>query len=344
VQSESPDQMPTPEEAAVRAELSVLLFGFMRTQAISVAANLGIADLIGDEPRDVSELAHESGAHEPSLYRLLRLLTSEGVFEEREPRRFANNRLSEGLRSSAPSSMRYIAISMGMEMYRSWTSALHSFKTGEPGFDEQFGLPWFDYLAQHSEASDVFNRAMAAGTRTRLEALVRHDWAPFRRVADIGGGTGSTIAAVLAANPQLEGALFDLPGVVAGAAEILERAGVAARCAVFGGDFFDDPLPPADAYLLVQILHDWGDERAAAILRNCRRSIATDGRLLIVDGVVAPGSAADPLKHMDLHMLVMLGGKERSEEEWRELLSGEAFDVVRIAPSGAKHMIEARPV
>jgi SAM-dependent methyltransferase len=342
--TDAQDQTPTPDEAAVRAELSVILFGFMRTQALSVAAKLGIADLIGDERRDVSDLARESGAHEPSLYRLLRLLTSEGVFEETEPRTFANNRLSDGLRSAAPSSMRYIAISMGAEMYRCWVSALHSFTTGEPGFDEQFGMPWFDYLAQHPEASDVFNRAMAAGTRTRLEALVRHDWSPFRRVADIGGGTGSTIAAVLVANPHLEGALFDLPTVVESAPEILERAGVTERCAVVGGDFFSDLLPPADAYLLVQILHDWNDERAATILRNCRRSIAADGRLLIVDGVVPPGSEPDALKHMDLHMLVMLGGKERDEEEWRELLAGEGFDLVRIAPSGAKHMIEARPV
>jgi hypothetical protein len=338
------DQTPTPDEAAVRHELSGLLFGFMRSQALSVAATLAIPDLIGDEPRHVSELARAAGAHEASLYRLLRLLSSEGVFDETEPHRFANNRLSDGLRSSAPSTMRYIAMSMGAEMFRSWVSALHSFTTGEPGFDEQFGMPWFDYLAEHPEASDVFNRAMAAGTRTRLEALAHHDWSPFRRVADIGGGTGSTIAAVLAANPHVEGALFDLPGVVAGAAEILEQAGVSERCTVVGGDFFKDPLPPADAYLLVQILHDWNDERAATILRNCRRSIAADGRLLIVDGVVAPGSASDMLKHMDLHMLVMLGGKERDEEEWRELLAAEGFDLVGIAPSGAKHMIEARPV
>jgi SAM-dependent methyltransferase len=342
--TDAQEQTPSPDEAAVRAELSVLLFGFMRSQALSVAATLGIADLIGDEPRHVTELARASGAHEPSLFRLLRLLSSEGVFQETEPHRFANNRLSDGLRSSAPSTMRYIAISMGAEMFRSWVSALHSFTTGEPGFDEQFGLPWFDYLAQHPEASDVFNRAMAAGTRTRLEALARNDWSAVRRVADIGGGTGSTIAAVLVANPHLEGALFDLPGVVAGAGEILERAGVSERCTVVGGDFFNDPLPPADAYLLVQILHDWNDERAAAILRNCRRAITADGRLLIVDGVVAPGSASDLLKHMDLHMLVMLGGKERDEEEWRDLLAGEGFELVRVAPSGAKHMIEARPV
>jgi len=185
---------------------------------------------------------------------------------------------------------------------------------------------------------------MAAGTRTRLDALARHDWSPFKRVADIGGGTGSTIAAVLAENPELEGVLFDLPTVVADAPTILEQAGVAGRCTVVGGDFFNDALPPADAYLLVQILHDWNDERAAAILRNCRRSIAADGRLLIVDGVVAPGSERDPLKHMDLHMLVMLGGKERTEEEWRTLLTGEGFELVRVAPSGAKNLVEARPI
>ncbi len=314
----------------------------MRTQALAVTATLGVADTVGDEARDVRDIAHEVGAHEASLYRLLRLLVSEGVFEEAEPRRFVRNRLSDGLRDSAPLTMRHIAMAMGAEQYRGWGRALHSVITGEPGFDEEFELPYFAFLAQHPAAGAVFNRAMAAGTRARVDALIAYDWSPHERVVDIGGGTGTALASVLAANPHLSGVLFDLPNVVGEAHGVLADAGVANRCEVVGGDFFSDPLPPADAYVLAQILHDWNDERAGAILRNCRRSIAEHGRVLMVDGVVPSGPEPGFLKHMDLHMLVMLGGKERTEEEWRDLLAAEAFEIVRVSPAGPTNLIEAR--
>ena len=321
-----------------------MLFGFMRTQALSAAAKLGIADIVDGEPRDVGDIAREVGADEASLYRLLRFLASEGVFEEVEPRRFTSSRFSDGLRSSAPLTMRYIAIAMGAEQYRGWSEALHSFVTGEPGFDREYGLSYFGYLAEHPDASTVFNRAMAAGTRARIEALTGLDWSDHTRVADIGGGSGAAIASVLAANPHLQGVLFDLPNVVQEAPDTLKQAGVSDRCEIVGGDFFVDPLPPADAYVLAQILHDWNDDRAKAILRNCRRSIAGGGRLLVVDGVVPPGAEPGFLKHMDLHMLVLVGGKERTEDEWRDLLGTEAFEIAGIAPAGPAHLIEARPV
>ena len=337
------DLTPTPDDAAVRAQLSEMLFGFMRTQALSAAAKLGIADIVEGGPRDVGDIARQVGASEESLYRLLRFLASEGVFEEVEPRRFASSRLSEGLRSSAPLTMRYIAIAMGAEQYRGWSEALHSFVTGEQGFDREYGQSYFEYLAGHPDASAVFNRAMAAGTRARVEALIAFDWSSHMRVVDIGGGSGTAIASVLAANPHLHGVLFDLPNVVEEAHDVLGQAGVGDRCEIVGGSFFTDPLPPADAYVLAQILHDWDDERAGAILRNCRRSIADEGRLLIVDGVVPPGSEPGFLKHMDLHMLVLVGGKERTEDEWRDLLAAEAFEITSITPAGPTNLIEVRP-
>jgi SAM-dependent methyltransferase len=321
-----------------------MLFGFMRTQALFAAAKLGIADIVDGEPRDVGEIARQVGAGEASLYRLLRFLASEGVFEEVEPRRFTSSRLSDGLRSSAPLTMRYIAIAMGAEQYRGWSEALHSFVTGEPGFDREYGRSYFAYLAEHPDASAVFNRAMAAGTLARVEALIGFDWSNHARVADIGGGSGTALASVLAANPHLHGVLFDLPNVVEEAHDILEQAGVSDRCEIVSGDFFTDPLPPADAYVLAQILHDWNDDRAEAILRNCRRSIADGGRLLVVDGVVQAGPEPGFLKHMDLHMLVLVGGKERTEDEWRDLLAAEAFEIARITPAGPTNLIELRPV
>ena len=316
----------------------------MRAQALATAAKLGIADVVDDTAQDVGEIARRVGADESSLYRLLRFLASQGVFDEVEPRRFAASRLSRGLRSSAPMKLRYIAIAMGSEQYNAWSEAAHSFLTGEPGFDQRYGQPYFEYLADHPEASTTFNRAMAAGTNARVEALVALDWSKHTRIADIGGGSGTAIAAVLAAHPHLHGVLFDLPTVVAEAPAVLEQAGVADRCEIVGGSFLSDPLPPADAYVLSQILHDWNDEHAATILRNCRRTIARDGHLLVLDGVVPPGPEPSFLKHMDLHMLVMLGGKERTEHEWRKLLAGEGFAIEQINPAGPADLIDARPV
>jgi SAM-dependent methyltransferase len=336
--------IPTPDDAAVRAELSEILFGFMRTQALATAAKLGIADIVNGTARDVGEIARQVGADESSLYRLLRFLASQGVFEEVEPRRFGSTRLSRGLQSSAPLTLRYIAIAMGSEQYDAWSEAAHAFVTGEPGFDQKYGQPYFEYLADNGEASTTFNRAMAAGTNARVAALVALDWSKHTLIADIGGGSGTAIAAVLAAHTHLRGVLFDLPNVVAEAPAVLEQADVGDRCEIVGGSFLSDPLPPADAYVLSQILHDWDDEHSATILRNCRRTIVDDGQLLVLDGVVPPGPEPGFLKHMDLHMLVMLGGKERTEDEWRHLLFGEGFVIAQISSAGPANLIEARPV
>jgi SAM-dependent methyltransferase len=335
---------PTPDDTAIRAELSEMLFGFMRTQALAAAAKLGIADIVAGEALDIGEIARRVEADESSLYRLLRFLASQGVFEEVTPRRFAPTRLSQGLRSSAPLTLRYIAIAMGAEQYDAWSESHHSFVTGEPGFVRKYGQSYFEYLAHQPNASTNFNRAMAAGTNARVEALVGVDWSEIRRVADIGGGSGTAIASVLAAHSHLEGVLFDLPSVVAEAPDVLERAGVRDRCEIVGGNFLTSPLPPADAYVLSQILHDWDDHHAAEIVRNCRRTISEGGRLLVLDGVVPPGPEPGFLKHMDLHMLVMLGGKERTEDEWRDLLDAEAFEITEIRSAGPADLITARPI
>lgn len=313
----------------------------MRTQALSVIAKLGVADVLTSTPMDVSEIARRVSAHEPSLYRLLRFLATEGVFAEVEPRRFTETALSNGLRTDAPVTARWLAIMLGSEQYRSWGDALHSFMTGEPAFDQVYGSGFFDYLAEHPDASGTFDRAMAAGSQGRVADLLSYDWTGIERVADIGGGNGAALGVVLASNPHLRGVLFDLPTVVVAADEVLRDAGVLDRCDIVGGDFFTDSLPPADVYVLSQILHDWNDERASAILRNCRRTLADDGRLLLVEGIVPDGPEPDFGKLFDLHMLVLVGGKERTESEWRALLAQERFEFRQVTPDG---LIEARPV
>ncbi len=332
------------DDAAVRKRLLDLLWGFIRTQAIAAVATFGIADVVSDQPTDVRELARRVGAHEPSLYRLLRALSMDGVFAEAEPRRFVSTPLSDGLRTDAPLSARWIAILAGSEHYRAWTEALHSFRTGEPGFERAFGLPYFDYLDQNPGASAVFNRAMGAGTRSRMTALVGYDWTGVRHVVDVGGGNGTALAAVLADNPHLTGTIFELDATLPAARKVMEESGLAARCNLIAGDFFIDKLPAADAYVLSQILHDWDDDRAAAILGNCRRTLHDDGRLLILDSVVPTDPEPDFRKLFDLHMLVLLGGKERTEAEWRELLKSEGFSLHTISAAGPSNLLEARPI
>jgi SAM-dependent methyltransferase len=343
MQPEDGAQFGGADEAAIREQLLDLLWGFIRTQALAAVAALGIADLVSEEPTDVEELARRAGAHAPSLYRLLRALSMYGVFAEAGPRCFVRTPLSDGLRTDAPQSARWSAILAGSDYYQGWSEALHSFRTGKPGFDRAFGLPYFDYLQQNAEASAVFNRAMGAGTQGRLVALVAYDWSSVRHVVDLGGGNGTALAAVLAANPQLTGSIFELEAALPAARTVMDRHGVASRCNFVAGNFLVDDLPPADAYLLSQILHDWDDRQAATILRNCKRSLQPDGRLLILDSVLAAGPTPDPRKLFDLHMLVLLGGKERTETEWTDLLSSEGFSLHEISAAGPSDLLEARP-
>lgn len=335
------DETTTPGPGEIRGQLWEMLAGFVRTQALSVAVKLGVPDVVSADAMDIAEIARRVDAHEPSLYRLMRFLATEEVFAEVEPRRFTATPLSNGLRADAPMSARWLAIMLGSEHYRSWSEALHSFLTGEPAFDRVYGQAYFDYLSAHPDESVVFDRAMASGAVGRAAALAGYDWTGVERVADIGGGNGTALAAVLSAHPHLRGTLFDLPTVVAAAETVLREAGVRDRCDIVGGDFFVDPLPSADVYVLAQILHDWNDERARAILRNCRRSLADGGLLLLVEGILPDGPEPDFGKLFDLHMLVLVGGKERTADEWRALLREEAFELL---PTGEDGLLEARPI
>lgn len=333
---------PMPQNAPeqIRFQLFELMMGLMRTQAISVAVRLGIPDLVSSEPMDVGEIARRVGADEAALHRLLRHLVTIGIFAVTGERSFSATPLSDGLREDAPATARWLALMLGEEHYAAWGNAIHSFVTGEPAFETVHGRPMFDFFEDDPERGEIFNHAMAAGARARAAALVRHDWMGVSRVADIGGGSGTAIAGVLAANPHLHGVLFDLPAVVTSADDVLDGAGVRDRCEVVGGDFFRDDLPPADVYVLSQILHDWDDERAGAILANCRRSLSTGDRLLLVEMALSDDADSEFERLFDLHMLVLLGGKERTEAEWRSLLGGNGFEPTSVGGG----LIEARPV
>jgi hypothetical protein len=331
------------EAVAVRAELADMLFGFARTQAMYICTRLGLPDLIGDDPVDVDELATRVSAHPSSLYRLLRFLASLRVFAEAEPGRFTGTRLSAGLRQDAPLSLRYLVLMNGSELYRAWGDALYSVQTGKPAFEHVYGKSHFEYLAENPGAAEIFNRAMADAAAARAAALIGCDWTATRIVADIGGGNGTLLTRLLQAHDRLQGVVFDLPHAAVGAHSVIDKAGLAGRCEFVAGDFITDRLPPADTYVLAHVLHDWSDTHAAAILRNCRRSLPDGGRLVLLEAIMPVGPEPSPVKVLDLQMLVIPGGLERTEAQWGTLLHSGGFELTRIAPGSGTNLIEARP-
>ncbi len=315
-----------------QAALTQMISGFMISQSLYVVTKLGVPDLLAEAPRDVEDLARATGAHAPSLYRFMRALAGCGVFAQNEDGRFRLTPLSELLRADVPGSQRDFAIFMGEEWHwRVWGEALHSAKTGEKAWDHVYGVEVFPYLAAHKEAADVFDRAMTSLSRMVAAAVVEsYDFSGIEKIADIAGGHGSLLAEILKANPHLSGVLFDVPQVIAGASEVLDVEGVAGRVELVGGDFFESVPAGADAYLMKHIIHDWDEERALKILKNCHRAMPEDGRLLLVEMVIPRGDEPHFGKIQDLEMLLIPGGRERTEDEYRELLAASGFRLTRV--------------
>jgi hypothetical protein len=328
----NPQESPAPEQLQ---ELFRLMSGYRVSQALYVAATLGIADRLKDGPQSSDALAEATGTHAGALYRLLRFLAGAGVVHEVAPRHFALTPLGAGLRADLPGSLRPAALMLlDTAHWPAWGQLLHSVRTGETAFARVHGKGFFDYLAGHSEAAATFHRAMASNMAQSGSAITRaYDFAGIRRLVDVGGGQGVLLATILRAHPAMRGVLFDQPEVVVGARATLEAQGVADRCEVVGGDFFDAVPPGGDAYLLRQVVHDWDDARAATILANCRRAIQGPGRLLVVERVVAPDYRhAMPVLHLDMEMLVNLGGLQRTATEYEALFAAAGFRLSRSVP------------
>lgn len=309
-----------------------MITGFWVSRTIYVAAKLGLADLVRDQPRAADELAQIAGAHAPSLYRVLRALASVGVFVEDDQKRFANTPLSETLRSDAPGSLRAFAmVELGQEHFPAWGNLMHSVKTGEIAFDNLFKQNAWEYYAQNPEDASNFNQAMKGMTEIANAAvLAAYDFSGVNKLVDIAGGTGRLVSAILNAYPQMRGVLFDLPHVIAEAGPLLEAAGVSDRCERVTGDFFKSVTEGGDAYIMKWIIHDWDDEKSTAILKNIHRAMNPDGKLLIIEMVVTEGNQPDLSKLVDLNMLVMTGGRERTKAEFESLLSGAGFRLTRV--------------
>jgi SAM-dependent methyltransferase len=310
----------------------------MVTQALGAAVRLGLAELVRERPRSAADLAVAADADVDAISRLLRALASVGVFADDEGT-IRHTPLSELLLPDAPASFAGQALILSGFQYRTWADALQSFRTGEPAFSRQFGKPLFEWLSEHPEEATQFNQAMAGQAGLRRLPLHEHDWSGASSVVDVGGGTGATLIALLAEQPHLQGTVLDLPHVEEQANRAIAAAGLSERCHFVPGSFFDSVPSGADVYVLSAILHDWGDEAAARILEVLRQAVRSDSVVLLLESVIAPGDEPDNAKLLDLHMLVVLGGRERSEQQWRALLAGSGFTLVSARPG----IVEARP-
>jgi hypothetical protein len=334
-----------PEQLPPDAQLLQLVSSAFVSQAVYVAAKLGIADLVADGPKDAKYLAEKTGTDERSLYRLLRALASVGAFTETDHRTFGNTPMTETLRSDAPRSTRDLTIWLGEEPHwRVYGELLYSVKTGKPAWDKVHNEPVFPYLFEtNKELGEIFNRAMTSYSHQSIgPVLAAYDFSTAGTIADIAGGHGHLVAAVVAANPNTKGILFDLPQVTAGAPKMFESYGVADRMDVVNGDFFSAVPVKADIYMLKHIIHDWYEDNCQKILRNIRESMPEDGKVLIIEAVVPDGNEPHFSKIIDLEMLLSPGGVERTPEEYAQLLADSGLKLNRIIPTmGPMSIIEA---
>lgn len=339
----SPDASPGGADPAAH-ELWRLMLGFLTSQALIVAAQLRIADVLGDDEVEIHELASACGARPAALRRVLCLLTAEGIFTEPTEDHFVNNRLSQPLRRSSPSSQADFARFLGTLVYPAAAELTGTVRTGTPAFELAFGQPLFTHLATQPDHAEAFTQGMAASIRLRSDLALDYPWPRTGTVVDVGGADGTLLTRILAEHAELRGIVVDLPHVEPAATGLITSRDVAARCHFVGADFFDAVPSGGDIYLLSAIIHDWDDASAVRILRNCREAMHPEARLLLIDAVLP--DIADrwtPEQVMDVVMLVLTTGRERREREWRALLDEAGFTLGAIASSWRVALLEAHP-
>ena len=324
-------------EPSAGQQLDRMITGYWVSQAIYAAAKFGIADHLKDGPRSVDDLAAATSTNSDALYRLLRALASIGIFAECEPRQFSLTPLAEPLQSDIPGSKRALALMSGDEQFHAWSEIDFSIQTGSTAFEKVYGKPIFEYLGEHPDKARIFDAAMVGiHGRESDDILDAYDFSSMSVVADLGGGNGSQIINLLNRYPNLKGILFDLPHVIERAKKQIESAGLTDRCELVAGDFFDAVPDGADAYMMRHIIHDWDDEKSLTILNNCHRTMSRSAKLLVVESVIPAGNESFGGKFLDLVMLLIPGGKERTEDEYRELFGAAQFDLSRVVPTSGE--------
>jgi hypothetical protein len=332
-------------EAAAAQHIMQLSTGYIASTCVYLAVKLRIPDLLAAAPRHSADLASELNVNEDALYRVMRSLASLGLFEERSSRTFANNLASSMLRSATPGSMYEMALWMSDPFhFQVYANALHSVQTGKPAVEETFGVPVFEWFPKHPAESEVFNNAMTMFSAMVIPAVLEvYDFGGIGTLVDIAGGHGRVLTSILQRYPSMRGVLFDLEHVLAGARPAIESLGLSDRCRTISGDFFKAVPEGGDAYIMKHIIHDWDDDRAATILKNIRSAMNRGGRVILLESVVTPGNQPDFAKIIDLEMLLMPGGRERTEQEFRELFARAGFELTRITPTKSPlSVIEAR--
>ena len=318
-----------------------LLDGYRSTALLYLGAKLGIADLLADGPRSSAELAGLIGAHGPSLLRTLRGLVAVGVCTEGREGLFGLTRLGESLQSGKSDSLRGFAILCGEEFMSAWSGLAHSVMSGDAAFDHVFGVSQWEHRRRHPELNYYFNDWLRGVTNgVARDLLAAYDFSSFRTIADVGGGQGALLSAILNAYPAATGILFDQAHVIADVLPIMEAAGVASRCRIVGGSFFDSVPGGIDACILKSVIHDWDDERSLAILNNCRKALNENGKLLLIERL--PPVRVEQHPHViliDLHMLALTGGRERTEGEYRTLLATAGFKLERVIQTQSGYSI-----
>ncbi len=336
---------PTKEGNPSPPVLFQMATGYWVSQAIYVAAKLGIADLLKDGPQSCVALAASTGSDVPSLFRLMRALSSVGIFSQLGRERFALSRLAESLQTEVHGSLRAMVITIGEIHYQACGNLLHSVQTGSPAFNNVFGASLFDYLRQNVDAADAFNQGMAnVSSMLAYAVLMAYDFAGISSIVDIGGGQGNLLGRILQFNPEMRGTVFDTPSTIERTKQQLGDNAWGGRSSYVTGDFFTSVPEGADAYLLSSVIHDWDDDRAITILGNCRSAMTKNSRVLLVDTIVPDAASASFSKLLDLNMLVMNGGRERTKAEFCALLEAADYKVTRIVPTMApQSVIEAVP-
>lgn len=323
-----------------------MIQGSMITQAIYTAAKLGIADTLGDTPKTAGEIAQKVGADPDATYRLLRLLASYSIFAEQNDGRFKLTPMAEALRSDAPMTMRGMALLMGHPMHwEDWSHLMDTVRTGEPSMPRLRGMSAFEYLAANPEYAEVFNNAFGGLSDLETEPIMAaYDFSRFGTIVDVAGGYGGLLAAILKRVSNSRGVLFDDRAAADGGGTIIEQAGVADRCSIKGGSIFGSIPSGADAYILKHILHDWPEPKAVDILKNIRAAMNPDSTLLVMEYVVTAGNGQDISKLVDLWLLLLVGGKERTGAQYGELLEKAGFRLDRVVKTASPlSIMEARP-
>jgi SAM-dependent methyltransferase len=330
-------------QSSPAGQVMQVITGYWHSQALYVAAKLELADRLTAGAKSAEALAVETSTHADTLFRLLRALASIGIFRETSPRKFENTPASELLRKDVPGSQWAMAVMMGEEHYAAWGELLYSVQTGKGGFAKVYQQRPFEYLATHPEQAAVFDAAMTSvHGRETGPMIAAYDFSQAKVVADIGGGNGSVIAEVLRTNPHVRGVLYDLPHVVARAKPNLAKAGFAGRCDCIGGDFFREIPAGADVYLFRHIIHDWLDEEVVTILKNCRAAMKPNSRVVLAETIVPAGNEFAFVKWLDLNMLAIPEGRERTEEDYRRLFNAAGLKLTRVIDTPAEiHLIEA---